>query len=131
MVLIAALNISAGLRTGGNKPYSKDWKNYFSCADWIRHNTPENTLVMCRKQRLFYLRGLRKTVVYPYSHNVENIYKFIDEKNVDYVLYDGFFWTKTSIKYLYPAIISNPHKFEIVYHLPDPDTYVLKVRRPE
>jgi len=43
---------------------------------------------------------------------------------------DNFSWTNTSPRYLFPAIMSHPELFKVVYSLRNPDTYVLEFRTP-
>jgi len=104
-----------------------DWKNYYSCADWLRVNTPPSTITMSRKVELFYVRSNRTGVMYPYSHDVNKIMKVIDDSKVEYVVYDNFFWTGTTRQYLYPVIQSFPQRFQLVYALNNPPTAIYKV----
>ena len=30
-------------------PYHAAWRNYFESADWVRYNTPQDALIVCRK----------------------------------------------------------------------------------
>lgn len=105
---------------------TNDWKNFYSCADWVRLNTQNDATVVTRKPELFYLRSERKGFVYPFSHNVEKIIEAFKKGNVRYCVLDNFFWTNTSVRYLFPAIMSHPEMFHVVYSLRNPDTYVLE-----
>ncbi|MBD3319537.1 MAG: hypothetical protein GF350_00405 [Chitinivibrionales bacterium] len=105
-----------------------DWKNFYSCADWIRNNTPENSVIVNRKPELFYLRSHRAGCMYLYSHDVDKIIQDMKRKNVTHVVYDNFAWTRTTAKYLYPVIASHPELFDVVYALKNPDTFVLAFR---
>lgn len=103
-----------------------DWANFYSCADWIRMNTPPDAVVLNRKQELFYLRSKRQGCMYPYTHDVDKIVDFLREKGVTHVVYDNFGWTRTTAKYLYPVIASHPDHFRVLYALKGPDTFVLE-----
>lgn len=105
---------------------SDDWKNFYSCADWLRLNSPGDAIVVTRKPELFYLRSQRKGFVYPFSHDVEKIIDSFKKGNVRYCVLDNFFWTNTSVRYLFPAITSHPEMFRVVYSLRNPDTYVME-----
>lgn len=107
-----------------------DWKNFYSCADWIRLNTPADAIVVNRKPALFYLRSQRKGFVYPYSHDVEKVVGDLKRGHARYCVLDNFSWTNTSPRYLFPAIMSHPELFKVVYSLRNPDTYVLEFRTP-
>ncbi len=106
-----------------------DWKNFYSCADWIRNNTPPGAVVMNRKVELFYIRSKHAGVMYPYSRDVNKIMKVIDDSKVEYVIFDNFAWTGTTREYLYPAIASFQDRFQMVYALNNPPTAIYKVVR--
>lgn len=114
---------NAGLR----KQSSRDWANFNSCADWIRVNTPENAIVVSRKAELVYLRSHRQGMLYAFSHDKEKVIADIKNKRASYILFDGFFWTGTTQKYLYPALVSHPEMYRMVYALRNPDTFVLEL----
>jgi hypothetical protein len=105
---------------------TRDWVNFYSCADWVRNNTPADAVVMNRKQELFYQRSQRKGCMYPYTHSVEKIIAYMRETGVTHIVYDSFFWTGTTHKYLYPVLRSHPELFRVVYRLQNPDTFVLE-----
>jgi hypothetical protein len=107
-----------------------DWKNFYSCADWVRLNTPNDAIVVNRKPELFYLRSVRKGFVYPFSHDVEKVIAGIKKGGARYCILDNFAWTNTTARYLFPAILSHPEMFRVVYSLRNPDTYVLEFRTP-
>jgi hypothetical protein len=106
-----------------------DWKNFYSCADWLRTNTPAGAVVMNRKVELFFIRSKRAGVMYPYSHDVNKIMKVIDDSRVDYVVLDNFAWTSTTRQYLYPVLQTFADRFQMVYVLNNPPTAVYKVVR--
>jgi hypothetical protein len=114
---------NAGLR----KQSSRDWENFNSCADWIRCNTPVNSIVVSRKPELVYLRSRRQGTLYQFSHDKEKVIADIKNKHASYILFDGFFWTGTTPKYLYPALVGHPEMYRMVYALRNPDTFVLEV----
>ncbi|MGD9200720.1 MAG: hypothetical protein PVI26_04080, partial [Chitinispirillia bacterium] len=105
---------------------TSDWVNYFSCADWIRINTPEDAVIMSRKAELFYLRSKRRGITYPFTHDIEKIVSVMKDKHVSYVILDNFFWTNTTMRYLFPVIRYFPDKFRIVYALKNPNTFIFE-----
>jgi hypothetical protein len=126
-LLIVLPNFSDHVRQlEASEELSSDWKNFYSCADWIRLNTPRDAIVVSRKPELFYLRSLRKGFIYPYSHEGEMVIAALKEGNARYCVLDNFFWTGTTARYLYPAVTSHAEMFHIVYSLHNPDTYVLE-----
>ncbi|MBN1130349.1 MAG: hypothetical protein JXA71_15260 [Chitinispirillaceae bacterium] len=128
---ITVINFSGHLQSiKMNTGLPGDWKNFYSCADWIRLNTPSDAIVVNRKPELFYLRAQRKGFVYPFSHDVEKVIAGLQQGNARYCVLDNFSWTNTSARYLFPAILSHPERFKVVYSLRNPDTYILEFRSP-
>jgi hypothetical protein len=130
-LLLSIANVTEHLRqikTGSS--LTQDWKNFYSCADWIRLNTPSDAIVVNRKPELFYLRAQRKGFVYPFSHDVEKVVAGLEQGGARYCVLDNFSWTNTSARYLFPAIMSHPERFKVVYSLRNPDTYILEFRTP-
>jgi hypothetical protein len=111
------------------KTLGPDWRNYYSCADWIRTNTPPGTIVMSRKVELFCVRSNHTGVMYPYSRDINKIMKVIDDSNVEYVVFDNFAWTATTREYLYPVIENFQNRFQMVYALNNPPTAIYRVIR--
>jgi hypothetical protein len=107
--------------------YTQDWIRYFESAKWIKENTPEDALILCRKPALYYLHSERKSLVYPMTSNRGEVYSFILNQNVDYIIVDSFFWTGTTSRYLIPVLQEHGKDFEIVFVTQDPKTFILKV----
>jgi hypothetical protein len=125
--IIILFNVSyAFVNSGSSKAPSPDWVNFYSCADWARTHTPSGTIFMCRKPEIFYVRSHRQCLCYPYTHDVEKIIESMEINHVRYVIHDNFAWTKTTARYLYPAVSAHPERFRIVYALKNPDTFVLE-----
>lgn len=106
-----------------------DWRNFYSCADWVRINTPRDAVVMSRKPELFYVRAKRTGLLYPFTHDTQRVMRAVDSMRVSYVVFDNFAWTGTSREYLFPAIRGNPDRFKIAYALNNPPTLVYEVVR--
>ena len=107
------------------KDYPPNWKNYYKCALWVKNNTDENSIVCCRKIYLFYLWSERKTISYAKSFETDKVIEKLENKNADYVILEQLGFSDTA-RFLYPAIQNHTERFQIVYHLKNPDTYVLK-----
>jgi hypothetical protein len=128
--LILACNVAfATMYLRKTQALGPDWKNFYSCADWMRINTPSDAVVMNRKAELFYIRAKRAGVMYSYSHDVNKIMREIDSTHVDYVVLDNFAWTATTRQYLYPVLQSFQDRFQMVYVLNNPPTAIYKVVR--
>jgi hypothetical protein len=127
---ILACNVAfAAMYLRKSQALGPDWKNFYSCADWMRINTPSDAVVMNRKAELFYIRAKRAGVMYTYSHDVNKIMREIDSTHVDYVVLDNFAWTATTRQYLYPVLQSFQDRFQMVYVLNNPPTAIYKVVR--
>ncbi len=122
-------NIAFQIHIAGqpSREKSPDWVNFYSCADWIRQNTPPEAIVVSRKPELAYLRSKRRGMIYPYSHDEDKVIAEIRKEHASYIIVDGFFWTGTTRRYLYPALEKHPEMYRIVYAVRNPDTYVLEL----
>lgn len=107
--------------------YSDSWANYFSIAIFAYDKLPPNAIVMARKPALFYLYSHRKSVIYPYTRDVAKLYEAMADNNVGFVLVDAFRWTKTTRRYLIPAILSRADRFRVICLTVPPKTYLLQV----
>ncbi len=113
--------------SGRRKGYPREWHNYFLAAQWSRENTDAESIFVARKPSLFYLKARRAVLNYPYTAMHQEMIDFMDRNDVDYVLVDGFSWTGTTMRYLVPAIQSHQDRFEPVFRLDNPTTWVLKM----
>jgi hypothetical protein len=129
--LIVVLMILSSLRglawaSGRVKRYPPQWENYFLIAQWCREHTPQESIFVARKPWLFYLRARRLVMNYPYTTDTEEMLSFMAKNQIDYVILDGFSWTGTTARYLWPAVAENRDKFQAIYGLDNPQTWVLK-----
>lgn len=137
LLIIAAANVSADWnRIDSNlearKYYSQDkysgydpaWRSFFTAAEWVKNNTPENIIVVSRKPTLFYLKAERKTFCYPFTTNQDSLLRAIER--ADLVMVEPV--SGTGQRYLIPAV--QPlldKKYKIIYANGNPPTYVLQV----
>jgi hypothetical protein len=110
----------------GVKGYPPQWHNYFLVAEWCREHTPQESIFVARKPWLFYLSARRLVMNYPYTTDTEEMLSFMVRNQVDYVILDGFSWTGTTARYLWPAVAAHRDNFQAVYGLDNPKTWVLK-----
>jgi hypothetical protein len=57
----------------------------------------------------------------------DEVYSFILNQKVDYVIVDSFFWTGTTSRYLIPVLQEHGKDFEVVFATQDPKTFILRV----
>jgi len=73
----------------------------------LRANTPQETIVACRKSGLLYVMGARKVVGYRFSLDAPEVIQGLVDDQVDYVIVDQLGYSSTS-RYLVPAIQRQP-----------------------
>jgi hypothetical protein len=132
-VLMAVLLSSTwGIARAANRfhRYPAQWENYFTAARWCRQNTDAGSIFVARKPSLFYLQARRKVLNYPYTSDTDEMMSFLVDHGVDYVVVDGFTWTGTTRRYLMPMIGAYRDRFQPLYRLEHPDTWVLKILPP-
>ncbi len=112
----------------GKEPYPQNFQNYFDLAEWAKNNTPEQSIICCRKPELFFLFSDRKTVWYPFSLDADSVINSMRSNAVDYVVLDQLGFSSTP-KYLVPAVNKNSQLFEPVMVIKNPETYLLKFKR--
>lgn len=111
--------------------YPSDWRNFFEVALWARENIPEDSVVLSRKPKLFYLYSQRKSLVYPFSMDREEVYRFIRDNNVDYVVVDALRGYMTTPTYLTPVLQKYSKEFETIGVTKSPQTFFVKFHRSE
>lgn len=112
------------------QPYPSAFANYFTIAKEMQKQLPDNR-VCCRKPEFFtYFAPDLYAVNYLYSTEPEEVIRDLIEKNIDYVVLEQLGYAST-VRYLYPAIQANEELFDLVWKLPNPDTYLLRFNRDE
>lgn len=106
--------------------YTTDWRRYFETIEWIKTNTPGQSVIMARKPEFVYLLAKRKSFVYPYTSDQRVMEQSIQA--ADYILLDQFFWTGTTRRYLLPVLQAHLERYEVVYQSPRPEFYILKIK---
>jgi hypothetical protein len=105
--------------------YTADWVNYKKCALFARDNLPERSVIVCRKPFLFYLWSHHTTTTVPSTSNDQEVFRRFEQERVTHVVYDSFYWSATTRRYLGPVINRNVDDFRSLFYLPNPDTYLL------
>jgi len=121
-------NLSAYLKGDKYAGYSIDWQQYFETLTWLKENTPKVAIVVSRKPNFTYLLGQRKSFLFQLSNDPKRVIDDFYQKKANYLLYDSFYWTGTTRKYLGPVLQAYPDKFELVYKSPPPEMYVFKIK---
>jgi hypothetical protein len=113
------------LKVQAEGTYADNYKNYFALADWVKKNTPENSVTSVRKEGLFYLFSKKNVTNYQKNANQEAQIEYLKSKNVDYVVVAQLGYSSTE-KYLIPAIDKYPNKFKIIKEFKNPNTYLMQ-----
>lgn len=106
--------------------FPPNFDNYYRAAEWLRSNTPDDAIICCRKAYLMFVIANRKTVGYPFTENKRRILDDLEASDVDYVVIDHI--SSSTARYLVPAIMEEPSRFEQLTVIRNPDTYVLKFK---
>uniref|UniRef100_A0A7V1EIL3 Glycosyltransferase RgtA/B/C/D-like domain-containing protein n=1 Tax=candidate division WOR-3 bacterium TaxID=2052148 RepID=A0A7V1EIL3_UNCW3 len=107
--------------------YTIDWRRYFEVIDYIRKNIPEDRIIMARKPEFVYLLSRHKSFCYPFTTNRNEVRESI--KKVDYIIFDNFRWTGTTLRYLLPVIQEHFEDFETIYKTNYPEFLLLRVKK--
>ncbi len=127
LLLIPAVQSTTPFITG-RAVRPANWRNYFAAADWIRENTPESSVVLCRKPYLFYLYSRRKSDSYLWSYDSKKVYEQMAGDGVTHVVVSQL--SGTEMKYLIPMINDYYGEFEQLVQIENPSTYVMRWHPP-
>jgi len=104
--------------------YDPAWRSFFTAAEWVKNNSPGNSIVVSRKPTLFYLGAGRKSFCYPFTADRDSMLKSLAK--ADYVMVEPV--SGTGQRFLIPVV--QPlldKKYKIIYAQGEPPTYVLQV----
>jgi len=104
--------------------YEPQWRGFFQAAEWVKDNTPQESIVVSRKPQLFYLASGRRSFCYPFTADADSVRSRLAK--ADYVMVEPV--SGTVQRYLIPAV--EPYigtKFSVAHTVGNPPTYVLKV----
>ncbi|MEY4928259.1 MAG: hypothetical protein RI894_2697, partial [Bacteroidota bacterium] len=113
------------LHEAAAEEYEPKYKNYFACGDWIKANTPEKSVICCRKPGLMYITADRYVTGFKQTTITDSLIADLQSRKVNYLVLDQLGFSDVG-RYIYPAVMANPQKFPIVFQVKEPDTYVLK-----
>ncbi len=105
--------------------YDPAYKNYFALAEWAKQNTLPDAVISCRKPGLFYIFADRYVTNYAFTADQKALLDDLRRRKVSYVVLDALGYSSTG-RYLYPVVMANPDKFEIVQQFKEPETYLLR-----
>jgi len=115
-----------GLHQLAASEYPYSFRKYFTVANWVMANTEEDTVIACRKTRLFALHSGRKCVNYPFVSTTEAFVEGLKARGANYLVVDEL--SRNNTLYLMQAIRLHPEAFEPVLSVKDTGTALFKVR---
>lgn len=96
--------------------HAPNWANYLLVAEWAKDNLKETDVVITRKPELFYFISDTKTSTFPYTDDVSVLVKEFEKNRVTHVVFEQLGFSQTG-KYLYPLLVKEPDRFNLVYSL--------------
>jgi hypothetical protein len=128
IIAFCLISISSvkNLSVQAGQPYPPAWKNYMMLARWSARNTPEASIISCRKGPLYFLYSGRKTVKYLFTADDKSLIDNLIKAKANYVVVEQLGFGSTP-KFLIPAIQKNTNLFTPVMKIPNPDTYLFKM----
>jgi len=113
------------LNTISKMDFPPFFKNYLYLAKDVKWMNDKNIVVACRKPGIFHYYSKSYVVRYKFSNKSKEVIKHLIKNNVNYVVLDQLGYNSTQ-QYLFPAIKEKEILFEVVKHLENPDTYLIK-----
>ena len=113
--------------SAGRADYLPEWRNYFEAGLWLRANAPKDAVVTCRKAFWMHVVSGRRTFVYAFKEP-EQVMADLDAKGADYAIIEQLGYSHTP-RFLVPALQSASDRCPILWHRPEPDTYVVGIKR--
>jgi hypothetical protein len=104
------------------------FRNYFDVAEWAKENTPDSSVICCRKEEMFYLYSNRVTVPFLRTLNTEEQLAYLQKGDIDYVVIDALGYTDT-FRYLVPVVQKYKPMFRLIKEFKKPNTYLLQIVR--
>lgn len=125
--LLAFFNTSKykNLNLKSSRSYPAGYSNYFKMGEWVKKNTPENSLLIARKPSFFNLFSERQTVRYAMTNNHEKLIEDLEKRRANYIVVDQLGFNSTG-RYLVPAIQKNPKRFKFLKLFDNPKTYLFE-----
>ncbi len=126
IISIVATNVTANIFWINMQPYTSDkFQSFYEANDWIKENTPQDSIIAGSKSGIIYFHSNRTSYNYPYIINKTEMINIIYELNTDYIIIDSL--GELSYIYLMPVIEEYKSNFTLVYKTDKPHTYVYKV----
>lgn len=107
--------------------YPMPYQNYFRLGEFAKANVPVDAQFATTKPALWYLFAERKATRIPTEADPALFMQRLREEGLNYVVVDQLGYGSVG-RYFVPAYQAYPERFELVAQLPNPDTYIFKVK---
>lgn len=132
LVLLMALPMIPPIQAqhkSAKHPYPIQYQQYFEMAKQLNARAETGAVVSCRKPELFgYYAPKLRTTRYLYSNDAKAVVDDLYSRGVDYVVIEQLGYSSTP-RYLVPAVQQYNQYFPVVWHLQNPDAYLLRFDR--
>jgi hypothetical protein len=118
----------AVLKYSAETDFPPTFKNYLDIAEWAKENTPDSSVICCRKEEMFYLYSNRTTATFLRTLNTEEQLAYLQKGDIDYVVIDALGYTDV-FRYLVPTVQKYKPKFKLIKEFQKPNTYLLQIVR--
>ena len=127
LLLIYVLPLPGGakrLADYSQADYPPQWSRYYQAGQWLKANSPEDAVVLCRKGYWMYIISGRRCVGFPFAAPDE-VLAHMERENVDYVVLESLGFPQT-VQHLVPAVNEYRDRFEALWQDQTVPTYVLR-----
>ncbi|MDP6698421.1 MAG: hypothetical protein QGH25_02145, partial [Candidatus Latescibacteria bacterium] len=127
LVLMYALPLPGGakrLADYSQADYPPQWSRYYQAGQWLKANSPEDAVVLCRKGYWMYIISGRRCVGFPFAASDE-VLAHMEREDVDYVVLESLGFPQT-VQHLVPAVNEYRDRFEALWQDQTVPTYVLR-----
>ena len=127
LLLIYALPLPGGakrLADYSQADYPPQWSRYYQAGQWLKANSPEDAVVLCRKGYWMYIVSGRPCVGFPFAAP-EEVLAHMERERVDYVVLESLGFPQT-VQHLVPVVNEYRDRFEAQWQDQTVPTYVLR-----
>ncbi|MEL6533823.1 MAG: glycosyltransferase family 39 protein [Bacteroidota bacterium] len=101
------------------------YQNYYAVAEWVKENTPEETVICTRKGSLFYYHANRYVTMFKRTENHQEFMDDLRAKQVDLLVLDNLGYQDVNT-YMVPVVLENPEFFEVLLRVENPTTALVQ-----
>ncbi len=110
------------------RPVLPAYDNFYRIGEGARATLPQGSVISSRKPQLLYVSAHTYGCNYAWTEDDLALIRGLVDAGADFVMLEQLGYSSTG-RYLYPAIVKHPDLFTPIYHLPNPDTYLIRFDR--